>query len=263
MISVTGLTKLYGKLRAVDSLSFKVAPGEVLGFLGVNGAGKTTTLRMICGILHPTEGSITVDDLNLAISPQETKKLLGYIPDRPYLYGKLTTREFLNFIADLYGVHATQRSHQIDQLLSEYGLQDVEHSLIEGLSHGMKQRVTTCAALVHQPRYLIIDEPMVGLDPHGATLFKKKIREYAKKGMGVILSTHSLGVAQQIADRFLILEHGRIVASGDLDQLRQLVSQGDSHDLEQLFLALTSSPLIQGDHPISVISSPTSSSNER
>jgi ABC-2 type transport system ATP-binding protein len=242
MLTATGLTKDFGSLRAVDTLDFEVRRGEVLGFLGVNGAGKTTTLRMLAGILQPSSGDIFVGGSDLRLDPKSAKSKIGFIPDRPHLYGKLTTTEFLHFIADLYNFPQTKTKEQADCLLEEFGLIDMKSSLIEELSHGMRQRLTMCAALIHEPEYLIIDEPMVGLDPHGAEMLKKRIRIYAEAGIGILLSTHSLNVAQQIADRFLILERGKIRAGGTLAELRNLTDKNNAHNLEDLFLLLTKGP---------------------
>lgn len=242
MIEVSHLIKEYGSFRAVNDISFTVEAGEIFGFLGVNGAGKTTTLRMLAGILKPTAGTLRIGGYDLSTHPSEAKSIVGFIPDRPYLYSKLTAREFLRFVADLYSVEPSEIETRIAALLKEYGLVEWQDELIESFSHGMKQRLATCSALIHRPRVLIVDEPMVGLDPHGAKLLKDRFRHYAKNGISILLSTHSLDVAQEVADRLAIIDQGRIITIGTMDELRK--ETGRHHEnLEQMFLQLTSSPL--------------------
>jgi ABC-2 type transport system ATP-binding protein len=240
MIEVKNVTKQYGDFSAVKDISFTVNSGEIFGFLGVNGAGKTTTLRMLAGVLRPTEGSITIGDYNMAEEPENAKAITGYIPDRPYLYAKLTGREFLSFVADLYKVPTATAQERIDSLLEDYGLTGWQSELIDSYSHGMKQRLATAAALVHEPSVLIIDEPMVGLDPHGAKLLKDSMRRYAhENGMSVLLSTHSLNVAEEVSDRLAIIHGGSILTTGTLSELREQTGGGDE-GLEKMFLQLTS-----------------------
>jgi len=238
LISISNLSKKYGRLSAVKDLSFSVQPGEVFGFLGVNGAGKTTTLKMLAGILKPSSGEILMGGFDLAKFPTEAKSITGYIPDRPYLYPKLTAREFLSFVADLYLVPQKIAGDRISALLDEYKLNDWEHELIENFSHGMKQRLATCSALVHQPKILIVDEPMVGLDPHGAKLLKDRIRFYSAQGMSILLSTHSLDVAQELAHRLAIIHEGSLLAIGSLAEIQEQAGLNESH-LEDVFLKLT------------------------
>ncbi len=183
MISVSNLRKQYGKFTAVNSVTFSVEPGEIFGFLGVNGAGKTTTLRMLAGILAPTSGEISIGGYNLRESPELARAITGYIPDRPHVYARLTGREFLYFIAELYAVPQSQMDDRIDELLVNFGLLEWQHELIENYSHGMKQRIATCGGLIHSPRVLIVDEPMVGLDPHGAKLFKDELNGHISEKM--------------------------------------------------------------------------------
>ena len=238
MIEIKNLTKLYGGFKAVNDLTFTVKPGEILGFLGVNGAGKTTTLKMLAGILQPNSGKITIGGYDLQKNPIETKGIVGYIPDRPYLYSKLTGREFLYFIGDLYQVSPKEIDFRIDSLLEEYRLAEWQHELIESYSHGMKQRLATCAALIHDPKVIIVDEPMVGLDPHGAKLLKDRFRAYAKKGVSILLSTHSLNVAEEIADRLAIINRGALLTSGTLNDVKKFAGE-DKSGLEEIFLKLT------------------------
>ena len=239
MIKLENISRAYGDFFAVKDLNLTINPGEVFGFLGVNGAGKTTTLRMITGVIKPSKGKITIGEYDLAHEPEKAKAITGYIPDRPYLYPKLTAKEFLEFIADLYQVPKTQSIANIQELLLAYGLSDWSEELIESFSHGMKQRLATAAALIHKPQVLVIDEPMVGLDPHGAQLLKKSIKQYAKDGMTVLLSTHSLNVAEEVSDRIAIIDSGKIVSIGTLNELRSSVGK-EENSLEEIFLQLTS-----------------------
>lgn len=238
MIEIEHVTKEYGKFRAVNDLSLTINAGEVFGFLGVNGAGKTTTLRMLAGILKPTSGSLRIGGFDVVRQPIEAKAITGFIPDRPYLYSKLTGREFLYFVADLYRVEPNLAEERIDQLLSEYKLTEWQDELIESYSHGMKQRLATCAALIHQPRVLIVDEPMVGLDPHGAKLLKAQLRRYASEGMSVLLSTHSLNVAEEVSDRLAIIHRGKLITIGTLREIKERSGRGEA-DLEAIFIELT------------------------
>lgn len=239
MITIESVTKRYGNFTAVNNISLQVRKGEIFGFLGVNGAGKTTTLRMLAGVLKPTSGKITIDKYDLQKDPIAAKSITGYIPDRPYLYNKLTARELLYFIADLYSVPSKEVEPRIDSLLNNYSLSDWSNELIESFSHGMKQRLATCAALIHRPKILIVDEPMVGLDPHGARMLKNALRSYAKEGMAIFLSTHSLNVAEEVADRLAIIHQGSLITTGTLEDLRKQTGNL-KNDLEEMFLEITS-----------------------
>lgn len=238
ILEVNNLSKNYGDFRAVDSVSFSIKRGEIFGFLGLNGAGKTTTLKMLSGILEPTEGSIIIDGISLKDDPISVKKITGYIPDRPYLYPKLTGHEFMQFISDLYELPRMNIDQKISSLLSAYALTPWEHELIESYSHGMRQRLATCAALIHDPKILIVDEPMVGLDPHGAKFLKESLKSYAAAGISILLSTHSLNVAEEITDRIAIMHKGKILIMGTIAEIKS--SSGMmKHNLEELFLSLT------------------------
>ena len=239
MIELKNLVKEYGRFRAVNNISLSIKRGEVFGFLGVNGAGKTTTLRMMSGILEPTSGSITIGGYDIQANPAEAKRITGYVPDRPHLYAKLTGFEFLKFVCELYAVPENEISERISELLNAYRLVDWQDQLIESYSHGMKQRLATCAGLVHRPTVLIVDEPMVGLDPHGAKMLKRSLRQYAEQGMTVILSTHSLNVAEEISDRMTIIHRGNLLCVGTLEEIRNFAGNRDAA-LEDLFLQLTS-----------------------
>ena len=244
MIEIAALQKTYGTFTAVNSISLTVNPGEIFAFLGVNGAGKTTTIRMLAGILKPSSGLIRIGGFDLANAPLEAKRITGYIPDRPYIYSKLTAREFLCFIADLYGVERKEAAMRLNTLLEEYTLSAWADELVENFSHGMKQRLATCAALIHQPRVLIVDEPMVGLDPHGARHLKERFRHYASIGMSVFLSTHSLNVAEEVADRLAIIHRGSIIAQGTLAEIKALAG-GKHNGLEDMFMELTASAYLE------------------
>jgi ABC-2 type transport system ATP-binding protein len=240
MIILDSVSKRFGSFLAVDNVSLQVAPGEILGFLGVNGAGKTTTLRMITGVTLPTSGSITLGNYDMRTEPERAKLITGYIPDRPYLYPKLTATEFLSFMGSLYRVPTSLLPERADELLSTYGLYEWKDELIEQFSHGMKQRLATAAALIAKPQILIIDEPMVGLDPHGAQHFKDSLRQFAKQGMTILLSTHSLNVAEELSHRVAIIDSGRILTIGTLDELKEQ-AENPQAGLEELFLHLTDS----------------------
>ncbi len=236
MIQMAGVEKRYGSFQALRPLDLEVRDGEVFGFLGPNGAGKTTTIRMLSGVLKPSAGTIVVDGVDIVADPVESRRRIGYIPDRPYLYEKLTAREFLQFVGGIYGVPAELIRSRGDALLAENDLLERADELVEAYSHGMKQRLVLSAALLHQPRLLIVDEPMVGLDPAGKRRIKDKFRAVARSGRSVFLSTHSLDTAQEVCDRVGILYKGRLVALGTVAEL--LDERGQS-DLEQVFLAIT------------------------
>ena len=235
MIQLINLTKTFGAFTAVDDVSIEIEPGTIFAFLGTNGAGKTTTIRMMTGVLQPTAGTAVIGGYDIQKNPIEAKFLMGIIPDRPYLYGKLTGREFLLFMADLYKVKGKDAVTRIDELLELYGLREWQYDLIDSYSHGMKQRLLMCASQVHKPPVLVIDEPMVGLDPRGAKLLKDSLRKYAADGLTIFMSTHSLSVAEEIADKLAIIQRGKIVAMGTLDELYAR-AKSDASDLEKVFL---------------------------
>lgn len=241
MIEIKNVTKKYGEFCAVNNLSLSVKPGEILGFLGVNGAGKTTTIRMLAGILQPTAGQLSICGYDLQNDARQAKALSGYIPDRPYIYSKLSGREFLYFVADLYAIEHEVAEERMQALLKEFRLSSWQDELVESYSYGMKQRLATCAGLLHKPKVLIVDEPMVGLDPHGARLLKASLRRYASEGMAIILSTHSLNVAEEVSDRLAIINKGALVTMGTLAEIREQLGHAE-RDLEEIFLELTSQP---------------------
>lgn len=237
MINIVNLTKKFGAFTAVDHVNLQIEPGTIFAFLGTNGAGKTTTIRMMTGVLQPTSGTVEIGGYDIQRNPIEAKFQMGVIPDRPYLYGKLTGREFLTFMADLYKVDHKTAQSRIDDLLEVFGLRDWQHELIDGYSHGMKQRLLMCAAQVHNPRVLVVDEPMVGLDPRGARLLKDTFRAKAEAGLTIFMSTHSLSVAEEVADKLAIIKRGQIIASGTLEDL-YAHAKTDAPDLEEVFLQI-------------------------
>jgi ABC-2 type transport system ATP-binding protein len=238
MIALHNLVKQYGKFTAVDDVSLEVGPGQIHGFLGPNGAGKTTTLRMIAGLLKPTSGRILVNGHDLEKAPEEAKASLGFIPDRPFIYEKLTAGEFLLFHAGLYGIDGNGVGTRVKEMLELFELGRWENELVESFSHGMKQRLVMSAAFLHRPRSIVVDEPMVGLDPRGARLIKDVFRTMASRGVAILMSTHTLEVAHEMCDLISIILKGKIIARGTVDELRTLAGGGDAH-LTEVFLKLT------------------------
>ena len=238
MIQVQDLVKTYGAFTAVDGVSLDVAPGEIHGFLGPNGAGKTTTIRMIAGLLKPTRGRVVIDGHDLERAPEKAKAALGFIPDRPFLYDKLTAAEFLRFHAGLYGIEGGGLQERLLELLALFELLGWKDELVESFSHGMKQRLVMCAAFLHRPRAVLVDEPMVGLDPRGARLIKQVFREMSRKRVAILMSTHTLEVAEEMCDQISIILGGRILARGTVADLRALAG-GEDEKLTPVFLKLT------------------------
>jgi ABC-2 type transport system ATP-binding protein len=238
VISLHELVKRYGNFTAVDGVSLEVAPGEIHGFLGPNGAGKTTTIRMIAGLLKPTAGRIVINGHDLAAEPEPAKASLGFIPDRPFLYEKLTAGEFLRFHAGLYGYDGDGVGERVAEMLELFELSRWEGELVESFSHGMKQRLVMGAAFLHRPRAVLVDEPMVGLDPRGARLIKDVFRRMSQRGVAILMSTHTLEVAQEMCDRISIILKGRIIARGTVDELRRMAGSPDEQ-LTPVFLKLT------------------------
>jgi ABC-2 type transport system ATP-binding protein len=236
-IELDHVTKCYGRLRAVDDISLQVGAGEVFAFLGPNGAGKTTTIKMITGLLEPDAGSIKVGGYPMSTDGREAKAQLAYVPDQPFLYEKLSAREFLAFVGQMYGLDAESCAQRAATYMNYLDIESFADQLAEGYSHGMKQRVVLAAALIHDPQVLIVDEPMVGLDPRSVRTVKDLFRERAQKGRTVFMSTHTLDVAESIADRIGIINQGRMVACGTLAELRAQAAR--EHRLEDIFLELT------------------------
>jgi ABC-2 type transport system ATP-binding protein len=238
MITVEALVKTYGSFTAVDGVSLSVEPGEIHGFLGPNGAGKTTTIRIIAGLLKPSRGRITINGHDLAQAPEAAKASLGFIPDRPFIYEKLTAREFLRFHGGLYGMGAAEVEERASEMLELFELARWQGELVESFSHGMKQRLVMCAAFLHRPRAVLVDEPMVGLDPRGARLIKDIFRLMSRRGVAILMSTHTLEVAQEMCDRISIILRGQIIARGTVDELLALAG-GEDEQLTPVFLKLT------------------------
>jgi ABC-2 type transport system ATP-binding protein len=238
MIELKGITKKFGDFRAVDDLNLTVEKGEIFGFLGPNGAGKTTTIKMIAGVLLPSAGTIAIGGIDMLAQPEAAKRKIGFIPDRPYLYEKLTGMEFLKFTADLYDVPHDIYRERAKKNLEMFSLADWADELIESYSHGMKQRLIMSAALLHDPEIIIVDEPMVGLDPAAIIMVKELFRRLADKGVSVFMSTHTLTVAEDTCDRIGIIHRGRLIASGTTADLQQEANVADV-DLETVFLNLT------------------------
>jgi ABC-2 type transport system ATP-binding protein len=238
MIQLIHLTKHYGKLAAVDDLNIEVPAGQIFGFLGPNGAGKTTTIRTMMGILKPTSGQILLSKHDVLKEPEKAKAISGFIPDRPFIYEKLSGNEFLEFVGKLHRVEAARLQYRIAELLELLELSLWKDELVESYSHGMKQRLVVCAALIHEPRILVIDEPMVGMDPKGARTIKDLFRSLAQNGTTVFLSTHSINVAEEICHRIGIIQKGRLIACGSTTEIHRQTSNANGN-LESVFLELT------------------------
>jgi len=238
MIELRNLTKRFGDIVAVNRLNLSVPEGEIFGFIGPNGAGKTTTLRMMGGVILPTEGSVIIDGINMTDDPENVKKRIGFIPDRPFLYEKLTGMEFLRFTADLYGIEDGLFYERSEKILRQFSLYHWADKLIESYSHGMKQRLIISAAILHDPKVIVVDEPMVGLDPAGIRMVKDLFRSLAKRGTTLFMSTHTLAVAEDVCDRIGIIHKGSLIATGTIEELR-LRAHVQEGDLEEVFLILT------------------------
>lgn len=237
-VETSDLVKRFGSLVAVDGVTLRVRPGEILGLLGPNGAGKTTTVSMCVGLLRPTSGSIRIGGADVQRDPESAKRLIGYLPDTPYLYDKLTGREFVNFMAEIYGT-TDRLSERREQLLSFFGLQEAAEDMTAGYSHGMRQKTALCGVLIHEPRILFLDEPTVGLDPRSARQLKDTLQSLARAGRTIVLSTHILKIAQAICTRIAILNRGKIIAEGTMEELRARVNGVPGESLEDVFLELT------------------------
>jgi len=233
MIEIRNLTKRYGDFTAVDDISLSVSPGEIYGFLGPNGAGKTTTIRILAGLSLPTTGLVRIAGIDVSSDGTKTKSILGYVPDRPYLYEKLTGRELLEFVVNLYGREWRDCESRAHELLKYFDIDDWTNARIENYSHGMKQKLVIVAALVHDPQVLVVDEPMVGLDALAQKQVKLLLRKLANEQKTIFLTTHTMSVAEAVCDRVAILNRGRIVASGSTGELRS------DRALEDVFLELT------------------------
>jgi ABC-2 type transport system ATP-binding protein len=237
MIELDNVVKRYGTKTAVNGLSLRIEQGELFAFLGPNGAGKTTTIKMICGLLFPSEGRVCVGGYDILNEGDRARQLLSFVPDTPFLYEKLTGREFLRFIAEMYGLPKDRGAGRIEEVIGLFSLDDFVDDLTERYSHGMRQRTVFAAALLHEPSVLVVDEPTVGLDPRSVRLLKDVLRGLSAAGTTVFLSTHSLDIAQELAHRIGIVDRGRLIGCGTLDALRRQAQSNGS--LEDVFLKLT------------------------
>jgi len=236
-IELHDLCKNYGAKTAVNHINLKVYSGEVFGFLGPNGAGKTTTIKMVVGLLQPTAGTVKVNGYDIVRQPIQAKFSSGFVPDTPNLYSKLSARELLRFVGDLYSMEPGRINHRIEELLRVFSLDDVGDNLIDSYSHGMQQKASLAAALMHDPKVLVLDEPTVGLDPKSARLIKDILRQLAERGSAVFVTTHILEIAERMCDRIGIINNGELVAVGTMDELRAM--QHGETSLEDIFLSLT------------------------
>ncbi len=240
MIQVRGLRKVYKKVTAVDDLSFTVPDGEIFGLVGPNGAGKTTTLKCICGVALPTDGIILIDDYNLFENEQEAKRLLAFVPETPNPYEILTVTEHMKFISLLYSV--PDHEPKIEALLKQFDLYEKKDDLVNSLSKGMKQKLTICCALIHDPKILLLDEPLIGIDPRGARTLKDLIIQRAIQGKSAIISSHMLYLVEELCHRILIIDHGKKVAEGTLEDIRKAALASADASLEEVFLKITEEP---------------------
>jgi ABC-2 type transport system ATP-binding protein len=240
MIEFDQAKRNYGKKTAVSDLTLMVPGGELFALLGPNGAGKTTSIKMMVGLLRPSSGTVRICGYDVVKETRQANRCLGYVPDQPYLYDKLSGREFLQFIADLYGLGREEAATRIAREIRNFELAEFVDQLTESYSHGMKQRTVFAAALLHDPAVLVLDEPMVGLDPRSMRLVKDLLRERANAGMTIFMSTHTLGLAEEIADRIGIVDRGKLRFLGTVDQLRQQLTQQHT-SLERMYLDLTNS----------------------
>jgi ABC-2 type transport system ATP-binding protein len=238
LIETRNLVKRYGEKLAVSDVSFDVRAGEIFGFLGPNGAGKTTTIKIIVGLLRPTSGSVRVGGYDVQAQPLQAKAASGYVPDTPNLYAKLTGRELLRFVGDLYDLDRSMAAQRVEDLLKMFDLTGAADDTIDSYSHGMQQKTALAAALMHDPKVLVLDEPTVGLDPKSARLIKDILRQMAERGTAVFLSTHILEIAERMCDRIGIINQGELIAAGTMDELRTLGKTGAA-SLEDIFLSLT------------------------
>lgn len=240
MLRFDNVTRTYGSRVAVDCLNLHVDRGELFALLGHNGAGKTTTIKMLVGLLRPSSGAIYVGPYNVVDNPREVSRLVGYVPDLPFLYDKLSGREFLRFVADMYGMADAAAAEAVAREAERFQLNDFLDQLTESYSHGMRQRTVFAAALLHEPELLVVDEPMVGLDPHSIRLVKDLLKSYANSGKTVLMSTHTLEVAEAICDRVGVMKNGKVVFEGKVEEMRQL-NPNAGQSLESLYLAMMDS----------------------
>lgn len=259
MIHIDKLDKSFGPVHAVRNLSLAIPAGELFCFLGPNGAGKTTTIKLLTGLLRPDRGSIRIGGFDIAADPVKARQIMGYIPDMPFLYEKLTPVEFLKFIADLYNLRLQDLPRRIEESLRQFGLAEARTALIGDLSHGMRQRLLYMATFLHNPRVVFVDEPLIGLDPHSIRMIKDLLRAKVRDGMTIFLTTHILALAEEIADRIGIISNGSLIALGKLNDLRS--QSGLNSSLEDVFLKLTredsGTPTLGGARPMTLNPEPS------
>lgn len=241
MIEIEDLTMNYGELRALDGLNLTIKPGELFAFLGPNGAGKTTAMKLLTGLMKPDAGRVKLCGHDVQLESLQAKSLLGYVPDVAVFYEKLTPIEFMEFIAELFEMYPAHAEAQTDALFTKFALHEYSRQRIENLSHGTRQRLAIASALLHDPKVFVIDEPMVGLDPIHARTVKREIKERSQAGTTVLMSTHLLNIAEELADRIGIIHHGRLVALGTLEELRKEHEKRGSR-LEDIFLSMVEEP---------------------
>ena len=238
-IKTEALTKQFGAKIAVRGLDLEVAEGEFFCFLGPNGAGKTTTIKMLTGLLRPTSGRAILGNHDIQGDPIQAKRLIGYIPDHPFLYERLTGREFMRFVAGLYRMPEDDLEKRCDELLESFEILHAGEQLVESYSHGMRQKLSFASCFLHRPRIVIVDEPWIGLDPKNIRSVKTYLRERTREGITVFMSTHSLAIAEEVADRIGIIHHGRLLHVGTVEDIKSLASNPGSGSLEDVFLELT------------------------
>ncbi len=238
MIETRDLSMSYGSLQALQNLTLKIEPGEFFAFLGPNAPGKTTTIKLLTGLLRPTHGTAHICGFDVQQKPLEAKRRIGFIPDVAVFYDKLTALEFMQFTAELFEVAPKVALERTGQLFERFDLQGFAHQLVENLSHGTRQRLAIASAILHQPEVIIIDEPMVGLDPRNTRVVKDELKEQSRRGTTIFMSTHLLNVAEELADRVGIINHGKLIRLGTVSELREQ-KQSDDWDLERFFLELT------------------------
>lgn len=236
MIDIRHLSKKFGSFAAVDDLTLGVSQGELFCFLGPNGAGKTTTIKVLTGLLKPSSGEVRIDGKDIVNQPKEAKKIIGYVPDMPFLYDRLTPEEFLEFIGDLYDIPAEIQKERRNRLLMQLGLNDYKGNLVKDFSHGMRQRLIYAATFLHEPKCMFVDEPLIGLDPYTIRLLKGMLRKYVADGMTIFLTTHILALAEEIADRIGVIHEGKLIALGTLQELQD---DWGGENLEDVFLEMT------------------------
>lgn len=239
MIEIHNLSMQYGDLLALDELDLKIEKGEFFAFLGPNAAGKTTTIKLLTGLMKPTAGSAEICGFDIQTDPMEAKRRIGYIPDVAEFYDKLTPLEFMGFIADLFEVDPARAKSQVPELMEQFSLMPYGRQRIENLSHGTRQRLAIASALLHDPEVIVIDEPMVGLDPKNARVVKEELKKRSESGVTIFLSTHLLNVAQELADRVGIINHGKLLALGTVDEILKQTAGGRDLTLEEVFLEMT------------------------